>query len=499
MELKEVSNVNDKIKSLKSLIGSEKIKSISENLEKGDVILYNEQLYKCRKSGKYSIPDKENFKKVGLRFLRNEYNKKVQDSMEELYKRMYEQFEIGDKQKNEWEHNAKLNEYNVFTSKNVNSVVLFYNTGNAVGLKSFFIKLKNWAKTSNIEDIIEFPIELGDDVITSENYENYYGNTYYLNDLAEIKLKKEVFNKAIKDEYEQIQEYIKNPKSEELSLNFFRSERNRINSHDVNYTLGKFENDKFYLTLKEDEFEYGIYTVATPSKLYIDYDEIDVSLKYDSWITHEHTEEDGHYTVDHFRLILEFSELKMEENKEIDCYIKSFWIPYFNDMIANDKTGQSARKLNEGFNKYGIFFKLPDYEDGVFEVKFKLIFTDKNQHEEWGTCGPNGTRYAFHLNEKNVRTSNCSYCTWQDKKVDITFSFKLENGEIKEQKLIFTEKTNDTEKFEKEFMETGITFEDGVLYLKVFYAIWSLDDAGEWNEWQFAHIIPPFELEFKGE
>ncbi|QXW65671.1 hypothetical protein KX935_07925 [Streptobacillus moniliformis] len=103
------------------------------------------------------------------------------------------------------------------------------------------------------------------------------------------------------------------------------------------------------------------------------------------------------------------------------------------------------------------------------------------------------------LNEKNVRTSNCSYCTWQDKKVDITFSFKLENGEIKEQKLIFTEKTNDTEKFEKEFMETGITFEDGVLYLKVFYAIWSLDDAGEWNEWQFAHIIPPFELEFKGE
>ncbi|WP_064591631.1 hypothetical protein [Streptobacillus moniliformis] len=503
MESKKALYIISKSKSIKSIIGTENIKSINDNLSKGDIIIYNEQLYKCKNGGKYTLPDEQNFRKVGLRFLSNEYKEKAEDSIDGLYKKIYEQFQIGDKQKIEWTNNNKLNEYYFFTPKDITEIELYNSTNSSISLETFIDILKKYSKVDDIEYMLEFPLILDDNIITKENYEEYKFNTFYIEDLVKIKLKKEVFNEAINSEFRKIQEYIKNPKSEidVSSFIYFTYEKKQVHKYYANYVFGIFENDKnFCLKLNEnDDFTYGLYKNNEPLNFDFNFDNIDVALEYDTYSTYERTGENDYEEINHYKLSLSFSENKIKPNKEIYFFVKDFWLPFYNDMLANDNSGKSARKLNADFNKYGIYFKLNKDDEGIYEFKFKIVFTDKNQHEEYGSCGQWGKRYAYYLNEKNVRTSNCSYCTWQDKKVDITFSFKLENGEIKEQKLIFTEKTNDTEKFEKEFMETGITFEDGVLYLKVFYAIWSLDDAGEWNEWQFAHIIPPFELEFKGE
>ncbi len=502
MNKRKLISSTDMSKSLKALIGSDKVKSINDNLFKGDIILYNEQLYKCKNSGQYTLPDKENFKKVGLRFLNEEYNEKVENDIEELYKKMYSDFEVGDKQKIEWSTNNRLNEYYFFKPKDITNFVILDSTNNRMSLFALINYLKKYSKLENIEDMIELPLNLEEYTITKQNYEEYKFNSFDIEYLSKIKLKKEVFNKAILSEYETIQKYIKKPISEvSESFIYFTHEKKQVHNYYINKSFGNFENDKnFCLKLNEnDDFAYGIYKENTPLDFGFNFDDVDVTLEYNTYSTYEEKRENDYEEINHYKLSLSFSENKMKANEEMNFFVKDVWLPFFNDMLANDNNGKSARTLNANFNKYGIYFKLNKDNDGIYEFKFKTVFTDKNQHEEYGSCGQWGKRYAYYLNEKNVRTANCSYCTWQEQEIDTIFSFKLENGQIREQKLIFNEKTNNTEKFEQEFLNTGVTFENNLLCLKVFYAIWSVDDAGEWNEWQFAHIIPPFELEFKGE
>lgn len=159
-----------------------------------------------------------------------------------------------------------------------------------------------------------------------------------------------------------------------------------------------------------------------------------------------------------------------------------FWLPYMRDIDQYDYSSNSARKMNESEdNNYGV--GLIAKQDGYYRLNFKFIKTNKQQHDEnyWND------RYAYIPGNRKITGTGYSYCEWQEStKYDGYIKFKCENGQISDVEF------NCGDSRINEFFRYSKV--DNHIFIQVFYAIWSYDDSGGWNEWQFAHLIAPFKL-----
>ncbi|WP_156299021.1 hypothetical protein [Streptobacillus canis] len=453
-------------------------KTLPAVLNKGDIVKYGNYLYKYKgvNGVRKELVDESNFKKVGLRYRENGYKVDIVDSMENLYKWMFFEGLNGDRQKSKW----TLRKQELRKQYNLKTIVFFNEEVDVSYIWSTFerVAIKN---NYDPKFFFKFPIK------------DYYDKTY--NSYEEIKKSNPYFSRKISYGNNLNYTYLKKQDIlNERKIIYTNFEKFLENNNPVHkYTsqelktylcFGGFLKKIKQYGLKDfyrNEFEFGVF------QNFFEYTEkLEEKENIFNFHIYDIQHENSYAT---YGFNFSYSPTQITTNR--------FWLPYFNDMEGSDYSGKSARTLNHEFNKYGIYFKLE--EDGNYVYRFKSVFTDRNQHEEWGTKGPWGARYAYYLSATDVRGDGDTYCRWQPKEIDTELNFTIENGNIINVSLNFSEETRDTNRFKDEFMNTGYTFENGYLYIKVFYAIWSYDDAGDWNECQFAHIIPPFSLEFKGD
>ncbi|CAM3106612.1 hypothetical protein [Streptobacillus ratti] len=298
MESKKVLDIINKSKSLKSIIGTENIKSINDNLSKGDIIIYNEQLYKCKNPGNYSLPDVINFKKIGLRYIVEEYDEQVVSDMESLYQSIYEKGINGDNQGRNWDNSMQSLRQNnninySFYPKNIKELKIYDSSseyGDKITLRYLFDLLKKYAKTNDVYEIVEFPIVLNSsynrllDTITKDNLEEKLNNKYYIGYLSAIKLKTEIFNKAIEKEYEEIKEYSKSPKMMNNNDFVYFDIRNlgTLNNYETMYYLNESENKNYFLKefINKYEYRFGVYQKTESLNYEISKDDINLKLDY---------------------------------------------------------------------------------------------------------------------------------------------------------------------------------------------------------------------------
>lgn len=463
-------------------------KTLPTTLNKGDIVKYNGFLYEyIGDTNKIvNVVNSSSFKKVGIRFRKNAFKVDVIDDIETLYKDMYESGVNGDRQGRNWNGAVRNKKYpSPYVDKSLIYVKSMYSSEFIPIVKVIAI-IKDFLRAKNVEEVIEFPIIFKNGKsITKEDFEK--GRTgdsiYTLSDYDGLKIKPQLLNKEYEREYDIISK--SNGLNVETYLKCFSKKTqydNYLESYRTSYLLNDSPNKQYASKIlrKNENFEFGVFQEAYPWYSEINNNIVPVKVK----ITYNDTNI-GQEAI--LNLSCDPPKILNKGNYEY-----RFWLPSFWDMLDNDTNGRSARKMNEDKNQYGIYFKLEN--DGTYVYRFKSVFTDRNQNEEneWGD------RYAYYLNDSKVKGMD-TYCSWQSKKIDTELSFQISNNTITNVSIKFSEENENTRRFKNEFMETGYKFIDNYLYIKVFYAIWSYDDSGSWNEWQFAHIIPPFNLEYKGD
>lgn len=461
-------------------------KTLPSILDKGDIVKYNEFLYEYIGDANkiVNVVNASTFKKVGIRFRKNAFKVDVIDDIETLYKEMYESGVNGDNQGRNWNGTVRNKKYQYPYRYNTFIRIESQYYSSELSIADFIKIMKDFSNTENLEDIFEFPIIINGKSMTKEYIKNYSYLRYKLSDYRTIKLKPQLFNKACEKEYDIISK--SNDLDVGMSLKYFSKEGqydHYLRSYETSYLLNDSPNKKYSSKIlrKNENFEFGVFEKVGP--LYRDINNEIVPVHF---VT-EYNNDINNSQMITLNLTFDYPKVSDRGNS-----VYRFWLPSFWDILDNDTNGESARKMNKENNQYGIYFKLEN--DGTYIYRFKSVFTDRNQNEEneWGD------RYAYYLNDKKVKGWD-TYCTWQSKKIDTELSFQILNNEIINVSLKFSEENENTRRFKNEFMETGYKFINNYLYIKVFYAIWSYDDSGSWNEWQFAHIIPPFYLEYKGD
>ena len=461
-------------------------KTLPTTLNKGDIVKYNGFLYEYIGDANkiVNVVNASTFKKVGIRFRKNAFKVDVIDSIETLYKEMYESGVNGDNQGRNWNSTVRNKTYPApYNYKPLTYITSMY-ASESISFYTFVKIIKDFFGVKNLEEVLEFPITFKGVSMTKEDYEKKGYLTYSLSEFDGLKIKPQLLNKEYEREYDIISKS-KGLNAETILKHFSQEnwyDSNYLRSYETSYLLNDSPNKTYASKIlrKNENFEFGVFQEAYPWYSEINNNIVPVRVKITSKDTNIGSESTLNLRIDESKVL----------NKGNSRY--RFWLPSFWDMLDNDTNGRSARQMNKDKNQYGIYFKLEN--DGTYIYRFKSVFTDRNQNEEneWGD------RYAYYLNDSKVKGMD-TYCTWQSKKIDTELSFQISNNTITNVSIKFSEENENTRRFKNEFMETGYKFIDNYLYIKVFYAIWSYDDSGSWNEWQFAHIIPPFKLEYKGD
>lgn len=496
-------------KALEVIVGM-KPKILPAILEKNDIVLYNNNLYKYNgESKEVLIVNETEFKKTGIRFKEGNYKLTLLNDIVELYKWMYQNGLNGHKLIADWGDRPK--DLGVVGKHDERVWFLSYiNSNSSTQLEEYVIDfgvegiywdnrntLFEKLNITKLSDMFTFPIKLGYSfILKNENDENINHKNKKINYWSlfnENKIKPDApIYRQLEVEFMDIIEHSSNYDDFSKYLNnktykFFNVTNARTESYNVLISRFKeLENHHIKEILNRSEFSFGVYgKFRKTSYNVLDFNEYKktkfkfgrtkVSSESSDYRYYLKTNDPINYSENFFRT-------------------ERFFLPEFIDAYSND----TARQMSVEKNNYGVYIQ--GKEDGKYELSFKVCLSDRNQHEEVPVYGdmyaylPDGFR-------NTVRQANYTYVQWKRKDlINFKLTWKVENGKAKEWELVLL----DEEKRNRQGLDNFIrwiqveTFKD-YLFLKLFYAVWSVDDAGGWNEWQFAHIIPPFSLEYKGE
>ena len=493
---------------LNTVVGM-KPKTLPARLEKNDIVLYQNRLYKYKGEPKQvSIVSESEFKKAGLRFMGEDYKVVLLNDILELYKWMYQSGLNGHKLENDW---GERPDFYYVTSGNEYETPYFsiyYRQILYGGVDDFF----RFFEVNKFSDVFNFPIKLtfiysSEKIIILNSIEeeekliNYKYNGFEnlsigslfrdntINENGKVGSKiKEEYLKIYENfnEFEKLQKVLK---ENENKTTFFPVKKIRPSTYEIPMISLKFVNKNgFKIKTEDDRFVFGVYQKY-----------IKVSNKIETWENFKNglftiKREDFNTSEGHgpdYRTILTVKDILPRR------YVsKRFFLPHFIDASTND----TAKELNEEHNKYGVFIQ--GKEDGEYRLSFKVCMSTRDQHEEFtnGTEGW-GDQYAFSPTRNQVRQENLTYVMWQKNYlISFELNWKVENGTAKDWKLkLLDENKRNTQGLDNFMKWIQVETSENYLFLQLFYAVYSYDDSGSWNEWQFAHILPPFNLEFKGE
>ena len=500
---------------LNTVVGM-KPKTLPARLEKNDIVIHQNRLYKYKGDPKQvSLVSESEFKKAGLRFMGEDYKVVLLNDILELYKWMYQSGLNGHKLGDDW---GERPDFYYVRSKNTGESPL-YRTYYMTTLRESKLKdnfIFNYYKLNKFSDIFNFPIKLtlyesrGEDIILNsieeeEKVMNNKNNRYKTFSIHQLFRDNTIndngkFGSKLKEEYLKIYEnfnefekFQKVLKENENKMTFFPVEKIRPSTYEIPMISLKFVNKNgFKIKTEDDRFVFGVYQKY-----------MKVSNKIKTWENFKNglftTErEDFNTSEDHGS---DYQTMLIAKDILPKWYERErFFLPYFMDIIANDSANNTAKELNEEHNKYGVFIQ--GKEDGEYTLSFKVCMSTRDQHEEYtnGTEGW-GDQYAFSPTRNTVRQENLTYVMWKKNDlISFELNWKVENGTAKDWKLkLLDENKRNTQGLDNFMKWIQVETSENYLFLQLFYAVYSCDDSGSWNEWQFAHILPPFNLEFKGE
>lgn len=445
-------------------------KRLPSTLNKGDIVKHGNYLYKYKgeNNQRVELIDEALFKKVGIRYKDENYKVVIFNEMMDVYQYLFEKGMNGHNITNQWR------------LENGNANLRKYNVGHGVNkLPSSYLNSSNTRNAESVRETLKNAFKCTDEEVSVIDNNNYRQSTF-------PPIKSAALNAEVMGEYNDIIERFNRGESTYPKYKYFEfiSNGSNLYSYETRMDIFVHKHGVMCYQIKEDSFSYGIYGGIEP------YHRTPIKHTKEIFIVKHANDDDS--STGHLRLNM-FTDRGYVAGKT------RFWLPYFNDIIGYDTGGKSARYLNENFNHYGLYFDL--YDEGIYEFSFNLYLTNRQQHEENGTKGPWGARYAFYPKEDNVRGDGDSYCNFKkDRPIPCKLKFRYENRTFSEVEVITENKSNDVLLFINEMMNgKGYQTFDNRIYVKIFYAIWSYDDAGDWNEWQFAHVTAPYILEFKGE
>ncbi|CAM3413433.1 hypothetical protein [Pseudostreptobacillus hongkongensis] len=492
---------------LNTVIGM-KPKTLPARLEKNDIVLYQNRLYKYKGEPKQvNIVSESEFKKAGLRFMGEDYKVVLLNDILELYKWMYQSGLNGHKLENDW--GERPNSYYI-TGNNKDtmwdgskSVPVFDYIPDEHNL--YFYRFKKMFNVTKFSDIFKFPIQIygyksmflnneleENEAIKNETSVHFYDNAFKKN---KVNFEKPFF-KGIEKEYKELY-------SKKGDRDFLKSENNdkykyfKINSilppsyEAYQYEFLKIDESK-YIKIKEEAeyYNFGVYQWVKYLKYKLPSWE---EIKNDVLETRSISYSDGTDNYGNTRYINRFG-LTVHPITKPETF--RFFLPYFIDAATNN----TAKELNEKYNKYGVFVQ--GKEDGKYTLSFKVCMSTRDQHEEDVAGARNwGDMYAFSPTRNKVRQENETWVVWKKNDlISFELNWKVENGTAKDWKLkLLDENKRNTQGLDNFMKWIQVETFENYLFLQLFYGVYSVDDAGSWNEWQFAHILPPFNLEFKGE
>ena len=158
---------------LNTIVGM-KPKSLPARLEKNDIVLHQNRLYKYKGEPKeVRIVNETDFKKAGLRFMGEDYKVTLLNDIMELYKWMYQTGLNGHKLDSDW--GERPNSYYI-TGNNKHLLRNKSDTGNYPVFKYVddknslsFTEFKELFNVTKISDIFKFPIKISRGLKTLNN------------------------------------------------------------------------------------------------------------------------------------------------------------------------------------------------------------------------------------------------------------------------------------------------------------------------------------------
>lgn len=468
-------------KNLKSLtdrfVGTDKYKCISETLNTGDVLEYKGYLYKYigQDNKIFSIPDTENFKKIGLRFLQDEYQGVIYNDYDEVYNHFIKKRDTTRKS---------------FVYLNTN----FYEEGDFESSNKYYVGDSNcWTKY-----IPELNIASG--TYTMEQLEQNYPEIVKNLNLKELYLKV----KALADdiEYEDClseQSLIEKGKKHFPEDNFTTTvrtsaynndiciigEKTSIDSNSDSFTFLEYTNNEY---VSSGVYQKEIGKHAKNTNILLPKNERKVYFEYIG----------SKYTNGYRGYIC--MKLYNDKHNYYDDFI-NFWQPYNIDVYSNDSSSSTARELCKK-NKYGFFVE--SKKPGKYTVECKIIYTNIDQCEDahrpwWMSLYPDKLEYAG--------TNSSWFQKWdKQNEIECTITYnvssdmKIENVYFETKDHIQFGKTDywDVQIPIKNYMEENFKYEvlNNYLFFQVDYATYSYDDKGSWNAWGYSHIIPPLKINY---
>ena len=507
---------------LNTVVGM-KPKTLPANLEKNDIVLHQNKLYKYKGEPKQvSIVSESEFKKAGLRFMGEDYKVVLLNDILELYKWMYQNGLNGHKLGSDWGERPKF--YYVVTEgfERVGYSMWKKNYKNHSG-GGYFAFIRDRFGINYLSECFEFPIYLTEDLFINsiEDEKKFKFSLSNLNDdinldfvLKHNKFKFPKFKKFLEEKklllehsnsYSELNEYLK---SNPMKFTFYKIVEAPLETYETLNIIFERNKRKYSIKSKDlkEEYNFGVYGnipfTADDFEDVIDKTE-DVIRIFDTKVWD--SDNQGYDYSRYWKIpdflptpVYEYSfgkEYREKYNLKYPTKTR-FFLPYFIDAATND----TAKELNEKHNKYGVFVQ--GKEDGEYTLSFKVCMSTRDQHEEYTNATDGwGDQYAFSPTRNQVRQESLTYVMWKKNDlISFELNWKVENGTAKDWKLkLLDENKRNTQGLDNFMKWIQVETSENYLFLQLFYAVYSYDDSGSWNEWQFAHILPPFNLEFKGE
>ena len=480
---------------LNTIVGM-KPKNLPARLEKNDIVLHQNRLYKYKGEPKeVRIVNETDFKKVGLRFMGEDYKVTLLNDILELYKWMYQNGLNGHKLENDWGERGKTY---IITGKGWDEWGLHIGVTTIEQLAN---KLSVFG-ANKVSDIFEFPLKhtyVMEFNIKNEQEEekNKKQKLYFKEFFSSNTIKNSFINRVNLERnslrehsrtYRELKEYFLNN-----NYNFYTWKNQSLYTYEVaKAVLEKVGNFGTYYKEDNENYCFGVYQKNTFETLEIE--NSNSLFMINSISRNEDSNGNRDYYIDCHINPLFKNNRNRNEIKNYETF--RFFLPYFMDVGTNNP----EKEMNEKHNKYGVFFQ--GKEDGEYTLSFKVCMSTRDQHEEDVSGARNwGDMYAFSPTRNKVRQEDETWVVWKKNDlISFELNWKVENGAAKDWKLkLLDENKRNTQGLDNFMKWIQIETFENYLFLQLFYAVYSLDDAGGWNEWQFAHILPPFNLEFKGE
>lgn len=450
---------------IKTLIGTD-FKILPGTIKNGDIVYYNNNIYKCTKDGTYSIVDSNNFKKAGLRYLNDAYEEKIEDTIESLYGRIYD---------------AGLNgDYKGNSTKEIKRIYRKLYAGSYLKYRSRFY--------------------------TTEK------------ELAEYQRKIDMFrpttNKLKQHEiYENLQTGLETEKLGEQSTSYsYETSAGLLDN------IGNFATRQF---IETGNYDYGVFNKAPYGKIVIP--EPPVTVKQTS-------KEECSTNSDGRESCSRYYDVFLDKSFDFNTNQVRFWLPWIPWVERGvngiyDTFPDERRKEFHNLNNYGIYITLKN--DGLYELYFDVVYTncERIEDDQWGdmyayipkrrlgvknTAGKGEQDWLqWQTNEINKYKLifNLNGSTFSDIKVecltpDIIPNFGGKNpghfNAIKSKN--FT--SRDPKANFIQYVLDNLKFHEQTIFVPVLYCVAGAFKTGGWDVWHpfiFAHIIPPFNLKYVGD